>query len=141
MLLIITKEFGLFIYLLWNFGTTLIYQLSRNTYVGNSVILSGESKYGSRFGIGKWGKRDGSKSLRKEGCRRREEVKVVPPRYIQERDHYVRNGAVARRLMCVACYNALKMVTRTRIRIRHDESNATKKSFLRRTVINNLLLR
>lgn len=72
---------------------------------------------------------------------KREEVKIVPPRYIQERDHYVRNGAVARRLMCIACYNSLKSVTKTRTRIRYDESSATKKSFLRRTVINNLLLR
>lgn len=72
---------------------------------------------------------------------KRDEVKIIPPRYIQERDHYVRNGAVTRRLMCVACYNTLKSVIRTRIKIRHDESNATKRSFLRRTVINNLLLR
>jgi hypothetical protein len=70
-----------------------------------------------------------------------QDVKIVPPRYIQERDHYVRNGAVSRRLMCVACYNTLKTVTRTRIRIRHSESNITKRNFLVKTVINNLLLK
>jgi hypothetical protein len=70
-----------------------------------------------------------------------QEIKIVPPRYIQERDYYVKNGAVSRRLMCVACYNALKTVTRTRIKIRHSESIATKRSFLLKTVINNLLLK
>jgi hypothetical protein len=69
------------------------------------------------------------------------EVKIVPPRYVQERDHYVRNGAVRRRLMCVACYDTFKTVTRTRIRIRNSESRATKRDFLVKTVINNLLLR
>ncbi len=70
-----------------------------------------------------------------------QEVKIVPPRYIQERDHYVRNGAVPRRLMCVACYNTLKNVTRSRTRVRHSESEATKREFLLKTVINNLLLK
>ncbi len=69
----------------------------------------------------------------------RAEIKIVPPRYIQERDHYVRNGAVTRRLMCVACYNTLKTVTRTRIKIR--DSSVTKRNFLMKTVINNLLLK
>ena len=69
------------------------------------------------------------------------EVKIVPPRYIQERDYYVKSGAVSRRLMCVACYNTLKTVTRTRIRIRHNESTATKRNYLMKTVINNLLLK
>jgi RNase P subunit RPR2 len=72
---------------------------------------------------------------------RTQEVKIVPPRYIQERDHYVRSGAISRRLMCVACYNTLKTVTRTRIRIRHNESATTKRNFLMKTVINNLLLK
>lgn len=70
-----------------------------------------------------------------------EDVKIVPPKYIQERDYYVKSGAVSRRLMCVACYNALMTVTKTKIRIRHSESNATRRNFLVKTLINNLLLK
>ncbi len=66
------------------------------------------------------------------------EIKIVPPRYIQERDNYVRKGAVARRLMCVKCYNVLKNVTRTRIRLR--DSARSRKSYIFKSVVNNILL-
>ena len=69
----------------------------------------------------------------------RKEIKVVPPRYIQERDQYVNSGAVNRRLMCVNCYNAMKTVTRSRIRYRDTAS--TRKSFLIKSIINNILLK
>ena len=67
------------------------------------------------------------------------EIKVVPPRYIQEKDRYVRSGAINRRLMCVQCYNALKSVTHNSAR--YKDTPATRKSFFMRTVINNILLR
>lgn len=67
------------------------------------------------------------------------EIKVVPPRYIQERDQYVRSGAVDRRLMCVLCYNALKTVTQNRAK--YKDTATARKSFLVRSVINNLLLK
>jgi hypothetical protein len=67
------------------------------------------------------------------------EIKVVPPRYVQERDQYVKSGAVSRRLMCVNCYNALKTVTRTRMRYRDTAS--ARKSFFVKSIINNILLK
>ncbi len=67
------------------------------------------------------------------------EIKVVPPRYIQEKDQYVRAGAVTRRLMCVQCYNALKSVTQKSVKYRDTPSE--RKSFFIRAVINNLLLK
>lgn len=33
------------------------------------------------------------------------EIRVVPPRYVQDRDPYVRAGIVRRRIMCLSCYN------------------------------------
>lgn len=70
---------------------------------------------------------------------KKNEIKVVPPRYIQERDEYVKSGAVSRRLMCVNCYNALKTVTKNRVRYR-DTARA-RKSFFVRSIINNILLK
>lgn len=67
------------------------------------------------------------------------EIKVVPPSYIQERDRYVRSGSVDRRLMCVKCYNTLRVVTRSRRRYR--DTAVSRKSFLMKSVINNLLLK
>ena len=40
------------------------------------------------------------------------DIKVVPPRYIQERDPQVRNGLVTRRVMCAGCYSGLRLLTR-----------------------------
>ncbi len=70
---------------------------------------------------------------------KRAEVKIVPPRYIQERDEYVRNGAVNRRLMCVKCYNALKSVTRSRVRIKDTPSS--RKNWIVGGIVHNLLLK
>ncbi|MCL4365076.1 MAG: hypothetical protein M1569_01980 [Candidatus Marsarchaeota archaeon] len=67
------------------------------------------------------------------------EIKVVPPRYIQDKDRYVKAGAVNRRLMCVQCYNALRSVMHNSVR--YKDTPAAKKSFFIRTVINNILLR
>jgi hypothetical protein len=67
------------------------------------------------------------------------EIKIVPPRYVQERDQYVRCGAVDKRLMCVNCYNAFKTATKTRIRYR--DTSSARKSFLLKSVINNILLK
>jgi hypothetical protein len=39
-------------------------------------------------------------------------IKVVPSRYIQEKDAYVRAGIVARRVMCLRCYNSMQSRTR-----------------------------
>ncbi|MDE1822790.1 MAG: hypothetical protein KGI00_00255 [Candidatus Micrarchaeota archaeon] len=39
------------------------------------------------------------------------EVKIVPPRYVQDRDRYVRDGIVSKRTMCVPCYNDIKSRT------------------------------
>lgn len=33
------------------------------------------------------------------------EVRVLPPRYVQERDPFVIRGVVRRRFMCLDCYN------------------------------------
>jgi len=44
------------------------------------------------------------------GCRKlmdSNEVKILPPRYVQERDIYVSKGMVRRRLICLSCYNRL----------------------------------
>ncbi len=70
---------------------------------------------------------------------KKDEIKVVPPRYVQERDHYVRSGAVGRRLMCVVCYNALKTVTKSRARYR--DTAVARKGFFAKSIINNILLR
>jgi hypothetical protein len=44
------------------------------------------------------------------------EVKILPPGYIQERDPYVSNGTVKRRLMCISCYNTIRSTTREKVR-------------------------
>ena len=47
---------------------------------------------------------------------RKGEVKILPPSYIQERDPYVSNGTVKRRLMCVNCYNTIRSTTKEKVR-------------------------
>ncbi len=37
----------------------------------------------------------------------RDRIRVIPPRYVQERDPYVRAGIVRRRVMCLGCYSRL----------------------------------
>jgi hypothetical protein len=70
---------------------------------------------------------------------KRGEVKIIPPRYIQDRDEYVRSGAVTRRLMCVQCYNALKTVTKSKVRVK--DTPADRKGWFVRAVVENLLLK
>jgi hypothetical protein len=35
----------------------------------------------------------------------KDRIRIIPPRYVQDRDPYVRAGLVRRRIMCVSCYN------------------------------------
>jgi hypothetical protein len=45
------------------------------------------------------------------GCGRQmsdREVKVLLPRYVQERNPYAGNGAAGRKFMCLSCYNRLR---------------------------------
>ena len=67
------------------------------------------------------------------------EIKVVPPKYVQERDRYVRLGAVEKRLMCVSCYNALR--TKTRSMIGYSVTPNQRKNSLFSSVINSVLLK
>jgi hypothetical protein len=53
------------------------------------------------------------------------EVKILPPSYIQERDQYVNGGVVKRRLMCLQCYNNVRSASRQRVkfdRYRHNRA-------------------
>jgi hypothetical protein len=54
---------------------------------------------------------------------KKDEVRVLPPKYIQERDPYVSNGIVRRRMMCVGCYNIIRSTTRERVRCHGFERN------------------
>ena len=50
-------------------------------------------------------------------CRKefgRDEIRVLPSSYIQERDFYVRSGIVRKRLLCVDCYNGARAATKTK---------------------------
>jgi hypothetical protein len=47
------------------------------------------------------------------------EIKVVPPRCVQEQDRYVLSGFVSRRVLCVACYDKMVSSTRERIKARY----------------------
>ena len=52
-------------------------------------------------------------------CRKdfgKNEIRVLPSSYIQERDFYVRSGIVDKRLLCIDCYNSLKKGSRVRTR-------------------------
>ena len=44
------------------------------------------------------------------------ETKILPPSYVQERDLYVSNGTVKRRLMCVSCYNTIRATAKEKVR-------------------------
>ena len=43
-------------------------------------------------------------------------VRIVPPRYVQERDEYVRSGFAAKRLLCTECYGTMSKSHRSRMR-------------------------
>lgn len=42
----------------------------------------------------------------------RDEVRVLPSSYIQNRDFYVKSGIVEKRLLCVGCYNSIRKAER-----------------------------
>ena len=50
--------------------------------------------------------------------------RIVPPKYLQERDPYVKEGMVAQRVMCMDCYNRMryqslhKTVSKTKVKTR-----------------------
>lgn len=60
------------------------------------------------------------------------EVKILPPSYIQERDQYVSSGVVRRRLMCLPCYNNIRSASRERVRF--DRFRRSRAQLLRNTV-------
>jgi hypothetical protein len=66
------------------------------------------------------------------------EVKIVPTRYVQERDEYVRSGVVNRRYICAGCYNTMKYSTITKVRNRPYQSIA--KSPIIRSILKGMLL-
>jgi ribosomal protein S27AE len=64
-------------------------------------------------------------------CRKefgRDEIRVLPSSYIQERDFYVRSGIVRKRLLCVDCYNGTRMATKTK----SNRNRNTRRTGLRR---------
>ncbi len=64
------------------------------------------------------------------------EVRIVPPQYLQSKDKYVMQNIVAKRVMCVPCYNRITSTTREKIK-EHYKSASSKlneglaKAFLR----------
>ncbi|MDE1804797.1 MAG: hypothetical protein KGH59_03375, partial [Candidatus Micrarchaeota archaeon] len=49
----------------------------------------------------------------------REEIKVIPPQYVQDSDRHVASGYVARRVMCTPCYEAMTSSTREMVRLKY----------------------
>ncbi|MEM0147338.1 MAG: hypothetical protein QXR85_02080 [Candidatus Micrarchaeaceae archaeon] len=68
------------------------------------------------------------------------EVKILPPSYIIERDAYVRNGVVRRRLMCVSCYNKIRSAAKDKITYAQENKQNTS-SMVRETIRRFLLSR
>ncbi|MGC8676463.1 MAG: hypothetical protein ACP5T3_03030 [Candidatus Micrarchaeia archaeon] len=54
----------------------------------------------------------------------KDEVKIMPPSYIMDRDPYVRNGVVRRRVMCVGCYNKIRSVARDKVTYEHESKQS-----------------
>ncbi len=52
------------------------------------------------------------------------EVRVVPPQYLQSKDKYVMQNIVARRVMCVPCYNRITSSTREKIKEHYKSANS-----------------
>lgn len=50
----------------------------------------------------------------------KEEIKILPPSYVLERDPYVRSGAARSRVMCVNCYNTLRASSRSKVRFKRS---------------------
>ena len=66
----------------------------------------------------------------------KDEVKILPPSYIVERDPYVRNGVVRRRLMCVSCYNKIRAASHNRVTFeKENKSSSVVKSAVRRFLL------
>ena len=42
----------------------------------------------------------------------RDEIKILPPMYMQERDPYVTKGVVRRRYMCLQCYGQVRSLSK-----------------------------
>lgn len=60
------------------------------------------------------------------------EVKILPPSYIQERDQYVSSGVVKRRLMCLPCYNNVRSASKQRVRF--DKFRRSRAQLFRSTI-------
>jgi hypothetical protein len=61
------------------------------------------------------------------------DIRVCPPRYIQDRDYYVSHGIVSRRYMCVPCYNSIR--ARSRERLHRSIASSRRRNSMLRSVI------
>ncbi len=68
-----------------------------------------------------------------------EAVRVMPPRYIQERDYYVIRGVVPRRYMCLHCYGEIK--SKARERFRNNLNNRARRKAVLKHVMQSIMLR
>ena len=77
-------------------------------------------------------------------CRKefgKDEIKVMPSSYIQDRDFYVRSGIVRKRLLCVECYNVTKKATKTKAsRNRNAHRNGFRRLFSSRGFLSETLV-
>ncbi len=65
------------------------------------------------------------------------DIKILPPSYIQDRDTYVRNGIVKRRIMCMQCYNEARHSSVSKVRFATSAKQpAIVKSAIRRFLLN-----
>ena len=62
-------------------------------------------------------------------------IRIVPSRYLQEHDKYVRGGLVTKRPMCVTCYSSVKSLTRLQMK----KENTVRSPFVRSMVESFLL--
>ncbi len=61
---------------------------------------------------------------------RKEEMRILPPSYLQERDPYVSSGVVRRRVMCLNCYNLIRSTCREKASFdRHRQARARPQLF------------
>ena len=64
----------------------------------------------------------------------KEEIRVVPPEYVQERDPYVLEGFVRRRVLCVECYNKMTSSAREKVKTRYKNMRNNIRERLLRSV-------
>ena len=69
-----------------------------------------------------------------------EEVKILPPSYIQSRDKYVNCGLVKRRLMCIDCYNILRSSVRAKAKYATPSPLANGRRVLLRIMASKVIL-